>query len=76
MYEQALTLLTTSSINSGSSTDQIRFLNCIQVLGCDMHKEYLATLFRFPLRTPDQAASSRISKQVRGGLTDHSRQLG
>lgn len=36
----------------------------LQVFGCDMRKEYPATLFRFPLRTPAQAAESRISKQV------------
>lgn len=37
----------------------------VQVFGCDMRKEYPATLFRFPLRTPAQALTSQISKQVR-----------
>ena len=36
----------------------------LQVLGCDMRTSYPATLFRFPLRTAEQAAASRISKQV------------
>lgn len=40
-------------------------LTNVQVFGCDMRKEYPATLFRFPLRTPAQAAKSEISKQVR-----------
>ena len=39
-----------------------------QVLGCDMRSAYPATLFRFPLRTPEQAAVSRISKQVRASF--------
>jgi hypothetical protein len=32
--------------------------------GCDMHNHYPGTLFRFPLRTPEMALRSRISKQV------------
>jgi hypothetical protein len=34
------------------------------LFGCDMEAVFDATLFRFPLRTEDLAARSRISKQV------------
>ncbi|KAG8376016.1 hypothetical protein BUALT_Bualt09G0019100 [Buddleja alternifolia] len=32
--------------------------------GCDMRSPFLGTLFRFPLRNADQAASSKLSKQA------------
>ncbi len=35
-----------------------------RAFGCDMRKRYDATLFRFPLRSQQQAAQSSISKQV------------
>lgn len=35
-----------------------------QAFGCDAKSYFRGTLFRFPLRTAQQAAKSRISKQV------------
>lgn len=35
-----------------------------RVFGCDMQSEFPGTLFRFALRSEEQAASSRISKQA------------
>jgi hypothetical protein len=35
------------------------------VFGADMRSHYNGTIFRFPLRSTEQAAHSRISKQVR-----------
>lgn len=35
-----------------------------QAFGCDARSYFNGTLFRFPLRTAEQAACSRISKQV------------
>lgn len=32
--------------------------------GCDMQAPFSGTLFRFPLRTPDHAVSSKLSRQV------------
>lgn len=32
--------------------------------GCDMRSEFSGTLFRFPLRTPEAAATSQIATQV------------
>ncbi|CAN8264910.1 unnamed protein product [Cochlearia groenlandica] len=34
------------------------------VFGCDMKTPFRGTLFRFPLRNPEQAASSRLSRQA------------
>lgn len=34
------------------------------VFGCDMKRSFSGTLFRFPLRSPEQAASSRLSRQA------------
>lgn len=33
------------------------------VFGCDMEASFLGTLFRFPLRSSEQASSSRLSRQ-------------
>lgn len=35
-----------------------------RAFGCDMASPYRGTLFRFPLRSAQQAASGRISKQA------------
>ncbi|CAN0264546.1 unnamed protein product, partial [Hapterophycus canaliculatus] len=34
--------------------------------GCDLRSNFPATLFRFPLRTPEQASVSRLSRQAHG----------
>ena len=34
--------------------------------GCDMEKEFAGTLFRFPLRTAQQAATSKLSRAAYG----------
>lgn len=36
-----------------------------KAFGCDLRTPFAGTLFRFPLRTVEQAARSRLSKQVR-----------
>ena len=36
-----------------------------QAFGCDARSTFQGTLFRFPLRSPELAARSRISKQAR-----------
>lgn len=38
----------------------------LRAFGCDMKSHYPATLFRFPLRTPEQASASRLSRQSHG----------
>lgn len=35
-----------------------------QLFGCDTRQDFQGTLFRFPLRTQEQADASTISKQV------------
>jgi sacsin len=41
--------------------DQFSPLRCF---GCDLSSEFNGTLFRFPLRTEEQAATSRISNRA------------
>lgn len=38
----------------------------LQAFGCNMGSHFNATLFRFPLRTPEQASVSRLSRQSHG----------
>ncbi|CAM9577819.1 unnamed protein product [Choristocarpus tenellus] len=38
----------------------------LYAFGCDLRSEFAGTLFRFPLRTPAQALTSRLSRQAHG----------
>lgn len=35
----------------------------LSAFGCNLRSKFPATLFRFPLRTPEQASVSRLSRQ-------------
>lgn len=41
----------------------------LNAFGCNLRSNFPATLFRFPLRTPEQASVSRLSRQAHG-VTD------
>ncbi|CAM9675904.1 unnamed protein product, partial [Ectocarpus sp. 13 AM-2016] len=38
----------------------------LSAFGCNLRSHFPATLFRFPLRTPEQASVSRLSRQAHG----------
>lgn len=38
----------------------------LSAFGCNLRSNFPATLFRFPLRTPEQASVSRLSRQAHG----------
>lgn len=48
-----------------ASTPESQF-SPLSAFGCNLRSNFPATLFRFPLRTPEQASASRLSRQAHG----------
>ncbi|CAM9688424.1 unnamed protein product, partial [Ectocarpus sp. 8 AP-2014] len=73
---QAKFLPNVNPANPGKMVDFIKYPETVKrypdqfaplsAFGCNLRSHFPATLFRFPLRTPEQASVSRLSRQAHG----------